>query len=189
MKFLLLIVLAVAIALLAWRGLRPGHPPQPGQVAPDFKLPDQTGAMRSLSGFSGHWRVLYFYPRDDTPGCTREACGFRDDFAALKALGAEVIGISLDPAASHARFAGKYRLPFYLLADESGKTVRDYGALMDFGLVRLARRYTFLIDPQGRIVNTYLSVDPARHSGEVIEDIRGRVKTAKNQSGDVRYSR
>ena len=181
MKLFLLLVLIGALALLAYRGLRSGHPPQPGQIAPDFKLPDQAGTMRSLSDFSGRWRVLYFYPKDDTPGCTQEACRFRDDFAALKALGAEVIGISLDSPASHARFAGKYQLPFHLLADESGDTARAYGALMDFGLIRMAKRYTFLIDPEGRVAVSYLSVDTANHSRKVIEELQNRVKMPKNE--------
>jgi len=181
MKIVLLIALIGALALLAYRGLRSGHPPQPGQIAPDFKLPDQAGVMRSLSDFSGRWRVLYFYPKDDTPGCTQEACHFRDDFAALKGLGAEVIGISLDSPSSHARFAGKYQLPFPILSDKSGETARSYGALMDFGIVRLARRYTFLIDPQGRIAASYLSVDTANHSKKVIEDLQYRTKTPKRE--------
>jgi peroxiredoxin Q/BCP len=181
MKFLLLIALIAAFALLAYRGLRSGHPPQPGQIAPDFKLPDQAGVMRSLSDFSGRWRVLYFYPKDDTPACTQEACHFRDDLAALKALGAEVIGISLDSPSSHARFAGKYQLPFHLLADESGNTARAYGALMDFGLLRMAKRYTFLIDPDGRIAVSYLSVNTADHSKKVIEDLQSRIKMPQNK--------
>jgi thioredoxin-dependent peroxiredoxin len=181
MKIVLLIALIAALALLAYRGLRSGNPPQPGEIAPDFRLPDQSGTLRSLSDSSGRWRVLYFYPRDDTPGCTQEACHFRDDFAALRALGAEVIGISLDSPASHARFAGKYQLPFHLLADESGNTARAYGALMDFGLLRMARRYTFLIDPDGRIAVSYLSVNTADHSRKVIEDLQSRAGKPKNE--------
>jgi peroxiredoxin Q/BCP len=181
MKIVLLIALVASLALLAYRGLRSGNPPQPGEIAPDFKLPDQSGTLRSLSEFSGRWRVLYFYPKDDTPACTQEACHFRDDFAALKALGAEVIGISLDSPSSHARFAGKYQLPFHLLADESGNTVRAYGALMDFGLLRMAKRYTFLIDPDGRIAVSYLSVNTADHSKKVIEDLQSRIKMPQNK--------
>ncbi|MGA7178729.1 MAG: peroxiredoxin [Thiobacillaceae bacterium] len=182
MKLFLLLVLLGALALIAYRGLRSGHPPRPGQIAPDFKLPDQTGAMRSLADFSGRWKVLYFYPKDDTPGCTQEACHFRDDFAALRALGAEVVAISLDSPSSHFRFAGKYQLPFPILADESGDTTRAYGALMDFGFIRFAKRYTFLIDPDGRIAVSYLSVDTANHSREVLEDLQSRVNMPKHMT-------
>ncbi|HYP68645.1 MAG TPA: peroxiredoxin [Thiobacillaceae bacterium] len=172
MKIALLILLVGALAVWIYLGLRPGHIPQPGQLAPEFQLPDQNKIMRSLADFSGRWRVLYFYPKDDTPGCTQEACRFRDDFAALSALGAVVIGISVDTPASHARFAGKYQLPFYLLADETGAATRAYGALMNFGLLRMARRYTFIIDPAGRIAKVYAAVDPASHSREVIGELR-----------------
>jgi peroxiredoxin Q/BCP len=169
---LIFFVLACIVAFLLWRGLRPGHPPQPGEMAPDFRLPNQDGVMTTLSQSSGAWRVLYFYPKDDTPGCTQEACRFRDDFSALQALGAVVIGISLDTTASHAEFAGKYRLPFILLSDPSGDTVRAYGAMMNFGLIKMARRYTFLIDPQGRISARFLSVNPSSHASDVIETLK-----------------
>ena len=172
MKLVLLTLLVGAAVVWIYLGLRPGHSPEPGEAAPEFELPDQNGIVRSLAEFSGHWRVLYFYPKDDTPGCTEEACRFRDDFAALNALGAVVIGISMDTPASHARFAGKYQLPFYLLADKNGAITRAYGALMKFGLIRLARRYTFIIDPTGRIAKAYQSVDPASHSREVIGELR-----------------
>ncbi len=176
MKIVLLIFLVGAAAVWIYLGLRPGHSPEPGQAAPEFKLRDQNGIVRSLADFSGRWRVLYFYPKDDTPGCTEEACRFRDDFAALNALGAVVIGISLDTPASHARFAGKYQLPFYLLADETGAVTRAYGALMNFGLVRMARRYTFIINPAGQIAKVYRAVDPAGHSQEVIGELRRFIK-------------
>ena len=172
MKLVILIFLVGAAAVWIYLGLRPGHPPQPGQAAPEFELPDQNGIVRSLADFSGRWRVLYFYPKDNTPGCTEEACRFRDDFAALNALGAVVIGISMDTPASHARFAGKYQLPFYLLADKSGDITRAYGAMMNFGLIRLGRRYTYIIDPTGRIAKVYQAVDPASHSREVIGELR-----------------
>lgn len=176
MKLVLLILLVGAAAAWIYLGLRPSHVPEPGQVAPEFKLPDQNGILRTLADFSGRWRVLYFYPKDDTPGCTLEACRFRDDFAALNALGAVVIGISVDTPASHARFAGKYELPFYLLADENGAITRAYGALMNFGLAKLARRYTFIIDPAGRIAKVYRAVDPASHSREVIGELQMLMK-------------
>jgi peroxiredoxin Q/BCP len=179
MKIALLILLVGAAAVWIYLGLRPGLSPQPGQPAPEFRLPDQNGAMRSLADFSGRWRVLYFYPKDDTPGCTQEACRFRDDFAALNALGAVVIGISMDTPASHAHFAGKYQLPFYLLADETGTVTRAYGALMKIGLLRMARRHTFIIDPAGRIAKVYLAVNPASHSREVIGELHRLMEMPK----------
>ena len=114
--------------------------------------------------------VLYFYPKDDTPGCTEEACKFRDDFFALGQMGAQVVGVSLDDSASHAQFAKKYSLPFPLLADPSGAATRSYGALAQGS--RYARRYTFLIDPAGKVAKVYTSVETSRHSAEVIEDLK-----------------
>jgi thioredoxin-dependent peroxiredoxin len=180
MKLLILIGLLSVLALVLMRALRSEPFLQPGSLAPDFKLPDQSGTTRSLSDSSGHWRVVYFYPKDDTPGCTKEACHFRDDFAVLKAMGADVIGISVDSPSSHARFASKYQLPFFLLADQSGETARAYGALMDFGLFRIARRYTFLIDPAGHVAAIYRTVDANRHSKQVIDDLQNRLKTTNN---------
>jgi thioredoxin-dependent peroxiredoxin len=180
MKLLILIGLVSVLALMLIRSFRSEPSLQPGDLAPEFKLPDQTGTMRSLSDFSGHWRVLYFYPKDDTPGCTKEACHFRDDFARLKALGAEVIGISVDSPASHARFASKYQLPFLLLADQSGQTARAYGSLMDFGLLRMARRYTFLIDPTGHVAAVYRNVDANTHSKQVIDDLQSQLTKTNN---------
>ena len=116
--------------------------------------------------------VLYFYPKDDTPGCTEEACAFRDDQAALTLLGAQVVGISLDDTASHAAFAKKYSLPFPLLADGDAKVSASYGAVTNLVVAKFARRYTFLIDPQGRIAKAYLNVDTSRHSAEIIADLK-----------------
>jgi peroxiredoxin Q/BCP len=116
--------------------------------------------------------VLYFYPKDDTPGCTKEACSFRDDLFQLEKLGSKVIGISVDDTDSHAKFAQKYHLPFPLLSDNDGKVADSYGALTNLGLIKIAKRYTFLIDPQGRIAKTYLSVDTSRHSQEIINDLK-----------------
>ena len=144
--------------------------PAVGAPAPEFSLADQSGKMRTLAGFRGKWLVLYFYPKDDTPGCTEEACNFRDDIFALGQMGAQVAGVSLDDSASHAQFAKKYSLPFPLLADSSGAVTRSYGALPEGS--RYARRYTFLIDPAGKVAKVYTSVDTSRHSVEVIEDLK-----------------
>ena len=149
----------------AWAAL-----PAAGALAPAFTLPDQSGKPRSLAEFRGKWVVLYFYPKDDTPGCTEEACNFRDDIFALEQMGAQVVGVSLDDSASHAQFAKKYSLPFPLLADPSGAVTRSYGALPQGS--RYAQRYTFLIDPAGKVAKAYTSVETSRHSAEVIEDLK-----------------
>ena len=143
-----------------------------GQNAPDFELPDQQGKTRKLADWRGKWLVLYFYPKNDTPGCTTEACNFRDDWLLLQELGAEVVGISVDSSASHAAFAQKYKLPFPLLADAQGEVATRYGALSDWLVYKFAKRQTFVIDPQGRIARIYRSVDSDRHSAEIVADLR-----------------
>ena len=146
--------------------------PAVGAPAPEFALPDQAGRTVRLADFRGKWVVLYFYPKDDTPGCTAEACSFRDDQAKLTLLGAQVVGVSLDDSASHAAFAKKYSLPFQLLADTDAKVSASYGAVNNLVVAKFAKRYTFLIDPQGRIARAYLSVDTSRHSAEIIADLK-----------------
>lgn len=146
--------------------------PLVGSAAPEFSLPDQTGKIMQLTELRGLWVVLYFYPKDDTPGCTEEACQFRDDMASLQSLGARIVGISVDDSNSHAAFARKYNLQFPLLADRDGRVADAYGALSDWLLLKVARRYTFLIDPQGRIAKVYLKVDTSRHSAEIIADLK-----------------
>src|SRR5689334_19146808 len=125
------------------------EPLKVGQAAPDFNLPDQNGDARNLSDFRGKWLALYFYPKDDTPGCTKQACKFRDDIQQLWTMGAEVVGISVDTTGSHASFAKKYGLPFPLLADRKGETVRRYDSMRS--IIGVAKRNTYLIDPEGRI--------------------------------------
>src|SRR3954469_22973972 len=132
-------------------------PPKEGQPAPDFSLPDQSGKIRTLADFRGKWLALYFYVKDDTPGCTEQACKFRDDIHELSDLGAQVVGVSVDDSSSHANFAKKYNLPFPLLADSGGATAARYGSLRENGA--LAKRNTFLIDPNGRIARIYLSAN------------------------------
>jgi len=144
------------------------------QKAPDFSLPDQNGALHSLADYAGKWLVLYFYPEDDTPGCTIEACGFRDDSDVLRAKGLKVVGISKDSVASHAKFADKHRLNFTLLSDESKQVMEAYGAWgrqKNYGIEYVgARRKTFLINPDGEIVKEYPKVIAAGHSGRVLRD-------------------
>lgn len=143
-----------------------------GQAAPDFALPDQDGKARKLADWRGKWLVLYFYPKNDTPGCTTEACNFRDDWLLLQELGAEVVGISVDTSASHAAFAQKYKLPFPLLADAQGDVATRYGALSDWWIYKFAKRQTFIVDPQGRIARIYRSVDSDKHSTEIVADLK-----------------
>lgn len=145
-------------------------------MAPAFSLPDQSGAVRTLEQFRGRWLALYFYPKDDTPGCTEQACKFRDDFAQLTALGAEVVGISVDTSASHAEFAKKYSLPFPLLADENGEVAKRYGSLTNLGMLKFARRNTFLIAPDGKIAKVYPKASTSRNSVDVIEDLKRLAK-------------
>jgi peroxiredoxin Q/BCP len=148
-----------------------------GDDAPTFTLPDSQGNQVNLNDYKGKWLVLYFYPKDDTPGCTTEACHFRDDFKLLENLGAKVVGVSIDDSFSHKKFAEKYNLPFPLLSDSSGEVASRYGALNNFLVIKLAKRYTYLINPQGKIAKIYLSIDTSKHSQEIIEDL----KTLKQQ--------
>ncbi|MFN4362307.1 MAG: peroxiredoxin [Hylemonella sp.] len=143
-----------------------------GQSAPDFVLPDQDGKTRQLADWRGKWLVLYFYPKNDTPGCTTEACNFRDDWLLLQELGAAVVGVSVDTSAAHAAFAQKYKLPFPLLADAKGELAARYGALSDWWVYKFAKRQTFIVDPQGRIARIYRSIDSDKHSAEIVADLK-----------------
>ena len=172
MKWLILAGLLGALALFTSRMAQAGEVPKVGEVAPDFSLPDQHGQMHTLREYAGKWLVLYFYPKDDTPGCTQEACAFRDDLHELTDLGAQVVGISVDDSNSHAEFAQKYHLPFPLLADKTTEVAAHYGVLLNMLLIKVARRYTFLIDPQGRVNKVYDKVETSRHSREIIEDMK-----------------
>lgn len=172
MKILLLIIAVTALVFLISKQSQAANVPKSGDVAPAFRLMDQNGEIKKLSDFSGQWVVLYFYPKDDTPGCTKEACAFRDDLASLEKLGAKVVGISVDDSDSHAKFAAKYHLPFPLLADEDGKVAESYRALANLFVVKIAKRYTFLIDPKGKISKVYMSVDTSRHSQEIVDDLK-----------------
>ena len=151
-----------------------------GDKAPEFNLPDAKGEIVNLASFKGNWVVLYFYPKDDTPGCTKEACSFRDDLHKLEKLGAKVVGISVDGTSSHAKFAEKYHLPFPLLADKDGKVADSYGALTNLFVLKLAKRYTYLINPKGNIAKIYQSVDTSRHSQEIIDDLIKLSETKTN---------
>lgn len=143
-----------------------------GSPAPDFSLIDQKGETRTLSSYRNRWVVLYFYPKDDTPGCITEACQFRDDYVSVQKLGAEILGVSIDNRDSHAAFSKKFSLPFPLLADTDGRVAKQYGALWGVWPLTFARRHTFLINPQGNIAKVYREVDPQTHSREVIADLK-----------------
>jgi peroxiredoxin Q/BCP len=179
MKWLILFGLIGTLVLVFTKMARAGELPKAGQAAPDFSLPDQNGLVHSLKEFSGKWLVLYFYPKDDTPGCTQEACAFRDDLHKLAALGAEVVGVSVDDGKSHAEFAKKYHLPFPLLADSNKEVAARYGVLMNLLFIKIAKRYTFLIDPQGNISKVYDKVETSRHSQEIIEDLNKLLAATK----------
>jgi len=160
------------LCLLALTATARAEVPAIGAAAPGFSLPDQNGTPRRLAEWRGRWVVLYFYPKDDTPGCTTEACSFRDDISLLTELGAQVVGISVDDTVSHKAFAEKYHLPFPLLSDATAEVARQYGALADWLVVKVAKRYTFIVDPAGRIAKVYLSVDASRHSTEIVVDLK-----------------
>jgi len=149
-----------------------GDPPAAGSEAPDFNLQDQNGEWHTLEDYSGQWLAVYFYPKDDTPGCTKEACNFRDNIYAFKAIGAAVVGVSVDDVESHKKFSDKYKLPFTLLADENSETAKAYGVLRDYKLVKLASRQSFLINPEGKVAKHYADVDPDTHTDEVLADIK-----------------
>ena len=147
-----------------------------GDRAPDFNLPDQNGNMHSLSDYSGRRMLLYFYPKDNTPGCTKEACALRDDFLGFKKLKVEIVGVSVDSVRSHKKFAGDYNLPFTLLSDEKKEVVALYGV---WGRKKfMGREYdgtfrmSFLISPKGVIEKIYEQVKPAEHSKEILEDLK-----------------
>jgi thioredoxin-dependent peroxiredoxin len=143
-----------------------------GDEAPDFVLPDRTGKMVRLSEFRGHKAVvLYFYPKDDTPGCTKESCAFRDGYQDFQDAGAEVIGVSSDSAESHGKFAAKHRLPFTLLADQGGQVRKRYGVPATLGL--LPGRVTFVIDRGGVVRHVFNSQFQAtQHVSEALEALR-----------------
>ncbi|HKU70005.1 MAG TPA: peroxiredoxin, partial [Burkholderiales bacterium] len=163
-KWLAIAGVALA-AMFFWRGAaNAADTPKAGDAAPAFTLPDQNGKTHSLADFRNKWLVLYFYPKDDTPGCTEQACTFRDDWHKLTGMGAEVVGVSVDDIGSHFAFAKKFSLPFPLLADTSGEVAARYGSIYGLGPLKFAKRNTFLVDPQGRITKEYLSANTSQNS-------------------------
>lgn len=145
--------------------------PQVGQTAPAFTLPSQDGTNISLKDFQGKWVVLYFYPKDNTPGCTIEAHNFQRDMSQYEKAGAVVVGVSVDSTDSHKDFCAKQGLTFKLLADTNKEVVKEYGSLRSMAGMQIAARNTFLIDPQGKIVKVWTGVKPQEHSAEVLAEL------------------
>jgi peroxiredoxin Q/BCP len=161
-------LIILAVVLLVPRLLSRSATLSEGSAAPDFTLASQDGSSVSLKDYRGKWVVLYFYPKDQTPGCTREAHNFQVDQPKYAERNAVVLGVSLDSLDSHKKFCAKEGLNFKLLADPEHKVTSQYGSLTNFGVVKFAARHTFIIDPQGRIAKAYTRVDPTRHSDEVL---------------------
>jgi len=181
LRIVLLVLVVLAALLLVPRLLSHSSAPSEGGTAPSFTLPSQEGAPIALNDYRGKWVVLYFYPKDQTPGCSREAHNFQVDQPKYAERNAVILGVSLDNIDSHKRFCAKEGLNFKLLADTDHKVTDAYGSLTNFGIVKFAARHTFLIDPAGKIAKAYTSVDPARHSTEVLVDLDQlqRAQTAK----------
>ena len=168
---LLLLLIFVGIFLVPRLFSGPRRTPGTGSAAPEFTLPSQQGDLVRLKDFRGSWVVLYFYPKDQTPGCTREAHNFQIDQAKYAERHAIVLGVSVDSVDSHKKFCAKEGLNFKLLADTDGQVSKAYDSLTNLGVVKFAERHTFLIDPNGKIAKAYTSVDPARHSAEVLTEL------------------
>ena len=176
---------AAAALTLRARGLRriAADPPAVGSPAPAFKLQDQTGKSHALSDYKGKWVVLYFYPKDNTPGCTTQACEFRDNIFAYREIGATILGVSVDDVASHKAFSEQHSLPFPILADSDKSVTTAYGTLKEYvGIAKMARRDTFIIDPQGRIAKHYQEVEPEGHSEIVLADLKQLVAQAAKKT-------
>ncbi len=142
-----------------------------GTPAPDFNAKNQNGKDVKLSDFKGKFLLLFFYPKDDTPGCTMEACSFRDSHSELKKLNTVILGISRQNSESHKKFIAKHQLPFDLLIDEDGSLAKKFG-VGTMPIVGFHQRKSVLIGPDGKVMKFYESVDPSRHTAEVIEDIK-----------------
>jgi peroxiredoxin Q/BCP len=163
----LLVLIIIFVVPRMFSGSRAAAP-EPGKIAPDFTLTSQEDTAVSLKDYRGKWVILYFYPKDQTPGCTREAHNFQMDQAKYRQRNSVILGVSVDSTDSHKKFCTKEGLNFKLLADTDGRVSREYGSLTNLGLKKFSARHTFLIDPSGRVAKTYSSVDPSRHSEEVL---------------------
>jgi len=163
-------LLLLAIALFGLQALAADQPVV-GQPAPEFELSDQNGQLHSLEDYRDRWVVLYFYPKDETPGCTTEACEFRDNIFAYRELNAQILGVSLDNVESHRAFSENHDLPFPLLADADGSVADAYGVKTKMFGMTVAKRQTFLVRPDGTLAKHYGKVKPSTHSAEVLADL------------------
>lgn len=181
LRILLLVIVVVAVIVLVPRLLSRSKAPVVGSTAPDFTLPSQEGSLVNLKDYRGKWVVLYFYPKDQTPGCSREAHNFQVDQAKYVQRNAVVLGVSVDSVDSNKKFCTKDGLNFKLLSDADHKVSEAYGSLTNLALVKFSARHTFLIDPAGNIAKAYMSVDPASHSAEVLAELDAleKAETAK----------
>ncbi|MGC1649895.1 MAG: peroxiredoxin [Candidatus Sulfotelmatobacter sp.] len=171
LRIVLLLAVVLVLIVLVPRLLSHSASPSEGSSAPDFSRPSQEGSPVSLKDYRGKWVVLYFYPKDQTPGCSREAHNFQVDQPKYAERNAVVLGVSLDSVDSHKKFCAKEGLNFKLLADADHKVTDSYGSLTNLGVVKFAARHTFLIDPTGKIAKAYTSVDPLKHSAEVLAEL------------------
>ena len=171
MKRILFLIVAAGVLAFTPYGTA-SEAPSVGSRAPEFELADQTGQLHSLEDYRDQWVVLYFYPKDETPGCTTEACEFRDNIFAFRDLNAQVLGVSLDDVESHREFAENHSLPFPLLADVDGDAADAYGVKTRMLGMTVAKRQTFIIAPDGQIAKHYEKVKPSEHSAQVIADLK-----------------
>ena len=167
--FVAVVILVLAVTVV--RAARHSKAPEAGSAAPEFTLNAQDGKPVSLRDFRGQWVVLYFYPKDFTSGCTKEARNFQRDLALFEQKNAVILGVSGQDETSHEKFCAAEGLHFKLLADPHCELSSLYGSVVDLGVARLSARHTFLIDPHGVIRKVYLSVDPAKHSGQILADL------------------
>ena len=176
--FLKMLSLTAVISIFVWADAYTDTQPAVGDSAPSFKLQDQNGDWHTLGDYKGKYVVLFFYPKDGTPGCTTEACNFRDNIFAFDDLNTQILGISLDDVDSHKEFSEKYSLPYPILADIEKESAVDYGVLGKFMMMTITKRESFIIDPEGLIVKHYKNVDPDKHTDEVIEELKSLQKKA-----------
>ncbi|HTW59445.1 MAG TPA: peroxiredoxin [Terriglobales bacterium] len=171
LRIVLLAIVVIVAVLLVPRLLSHSATPAEGSAAPEFTLPSQEGSAVSLKDYRGKWVVLYFYPKDQTPGCSREAHNFQVDQPKYAERNAVVLGVSVDSVDSHKKFCAKEGLNFKLLADTNHTVSDAYGSLTNLVFVKISARHTFLIDPSGKVAKAYTSVDPVRHSEEVLAEL------------------
>jgi peroxiredoxin Q/BCP len=177
-RIIVILVAAVALLGVGYGVLNAGDkPPMAGTVAPDFTLNSQEGTPVNLHDYRGKWVVLYFYPKDFTSGCTTEAHNFQRDLAQYQAKGVTILGVSVDTADSHKKFCTQEGLNFKLLADTDHKVSEEYGSIMNLGVKKLSARHTFIISPDGVIVQEFMDVNPSKHSEEVLAALTELQKT------------